>query len=206
MLTLNPPNYQFCPFDGTGLATRQEENEDRRYCPQCKWTYYPRMATSTGALILKEGKVLLVQRARDPYKGTWMMPSGFINYGEHPEEAVRREVEEETGYTVDQVSFYELQQAIDDPREPGHFYFVYNVTLTQEPPVDIPDKEENTAIEWFDINDLPEIGWQRHQKILTALAEDLEALSSPNYRKHIAKARVEKKTYTSKEVKKMLDL
>ena len=51
-------------------------------------------------MVSRGRQVLLVKRKREPFLGTWMMPSGFIEYGEHPEETVRREVREETGLTA----------------------------------------------------------------------------------------------------------
>jgi len=44
-----------------------------------------------------DGKVLLVKRKYPPFKDLWAFPGGFVNYGERTEEAVVREVFEETG-------------------------------------------------------------------------------------------------------------
>jgi hypothetical protein len=45
--------------------------------------------------------VLLVQRDKEPYKGRWCVPGGFVNYGEDPLDAVRREIAEETHLELD---------------------------------------------------------------------------------------------------------
>ncbi|HDM67194.1 MAG TPA: NUDIX hydrolase, partial [Thermoplasmatales archaeon] len=42
-------------------------------------------------------KILLIKRGRDPFKGRWALPGGFVEYGETTENAVVREVLEETG-------------------------------------------------------------------------------------------------------------
>lgn len=47
-----------------------------------------------------EGGVVLVRRAREPFRGMWALPGGFVDYGEPPERAVVREVKEETGLEV----------------------------------------------------------------------------------------------------------
>jgi 8-oxo-dGTP diphosphatase len=52
------------------------------------------------AIILKNGKVLMVKNSRGYMKGTWSIPGGFLTYDESPEEAVKREVKEETGYNI----------------------------------------------------------------------------------------------------------
>jgi len=108
MLKINPPNYQFCPFCGKKLKIKKEENKKRRFCPFCNWTYYPHVGGAVAAIIIKNKKVLLVKRKREPNKGTWMLPAGFIDFGEHPEETVKREIKEETGLKAKKFFFGKL--------------------------------------------------------------------------------------------------
>lgn len=51
-------------------------------------------------LILRDGRVLLVRRGKEPFLGFWSLPGGHVEPGETPEESVRREVREETGLDV----------------------------------------------------------------------------------------------------------
>jgi len=53
-----------------------------------------------GAVVIDDGRILLVQRSRDPGAGLWAVPGGKVNRGETMREAVRREVAEETGLDV----------------------------------------------------------------------------------------------------------
>ena len=55
---------------------------------------------SVGALVIKEGKILLVRRKHNPGKGKWTNPGGYIEQTEHIEKSVIREVLEETGVTT----------------------------------------------------------------------------------------------------------
>jgi 8-oxo-dGTP diphosphatase len=50
-----------------------------------------------GALVERDGALLLVERAQDPGKGTWSVPGGRVEGGERMEVAVVRELAEETG-------------------------------------------------------------------------------------------------------------
>jgi acetyl-CoA carboxylase carboxyl transferase subunit beta len=60
----------------------------------------PRLAV--GAVVLREdGAVLLVRRARPPSVGSWTLPGGKVEEGETPEDAIVREVLEETGLRVE---------------------------------------------------------------------------------------------------------
>jgi 8-oxo-dGTP diphosphatase len=53
-----------------------------------------------GAVVVRDGKVLLIKRGKEPLKGRWVIPGGTVELGEALEEAVVREVREETGLTV----------------------------------------------------------------------------------------------------------
>jgi 8-oxo-dGTP diphosphatase len=53
------------------------------------------------ALIVRDGKILLVRRAREPYKGMWSFPGGKLEPGEGVRDTVRREVREETGLEIE---------------------------------------------------------------------------------------------------------
>lgn len=54
-----------------------------------------------GAVILRDGKILLEKRRSDPGKGKWSIPGGLVELGERIEETVLREVLEETGLQVE---------------------------------------------------------------------------------------------------------
>lgn len=59
---------------------------------------YPRVGV--GAVVLHEGRVLLVRRGRPPAAGKWSLPGGLVELGETTEAALRREVAEECGLTI----------------------------------------------------------------------------------------------------------
>ena len=55
---------------------------------------------AVGAVVIEDGRLLLVERAHPPGEGLWAVPGGQVHPGETLVEAVRREVQEETGLEV----------------------------------------------------------------------------------------------------------
>ena len=53
-----------------------------------------------GAVVIHEGRVVLIRRGKDPLRGRWVIPGGTVEAGETLHEALVREVQEETGLTV----------------------------------------------------------------------------------------------------------
>ena len=64
-------------------------------------SYPDRPIASVGAVIIDDGRVLLVQRGQPPLKGQWSLPGGAVEVGETLSAAVHREVFEETGLVVE---------------------------------------------------------------------------------------------------------
>jgi len=63
---------------------------------------YPKQPIiGVGAVIIKDGKILLEKRKNEPGKGKWSIPGGLVELGENVEQTVMREVKEETGLEVE---------------------------------------------------------------------------------------------------------
>jgi len=78
-----------------------------------------------GALIFDGTKLLLVERGNEPLKGYWSLPGGIVETGEKLEEAVRREVREETGLEVEPFALFEVFERITpDAEGKTEYHFV----------------------------------------------------------------------------------
>jgi 8-oxo-dGTP diphosphatase len=77
-----------------------------------------------GAVVVKDGRVLLVQRGTEPLKGQWSLPGGLIEIGETLSAAVVREVLEETGLLVESVELVELLDRIHREGERVRYHYV----------------------------------------------------------------------------------
>ena len=59
-----------------------------------------RPSVGVGAVLIHEGRVLLIRRGKEPLRGRWVVPGGTVELGETLEQALVREIQEETGLLV----------------------------------------------------------------------------------------------------------
>ncbi len=109
----------FCLNCGTQLVSRMIEFREREVCPVCGWIHYLQLKASAGCCVEQDGKLLLVQRGLEPFKGTWHMPAGYIEVDELPSLAAERETLEESGLQVKVESLFGAYFYDDDPRGNG---------------------------------------------------------------------------------------
>jgi ADP-ribose pyrophosphatase YjhB (NUDIX family) len=73
---------------------------DRLCCEGCEFVFYLDPKLAAGVVAELNGRVLLLRRAIEPAYGAWVFPGGFVDRGEHPEQAAVREAREESGVEV----------------------------------------------------------------------------------------------------------
>jgi 8-oxo-dGTP diphosphatase len=77
-----------------------------------------------GGVVVRDGRVLLVRRGKEPLYGRWTVPGGTVELGETLEEAVVREMEEETGLRVEPVEVLTVFDRIEREGERVTYHYV----------------------------------------------------------------------------------
>ncbi len=158
--------YVYCPLCGARLERIDEDGHARMRCPACGFVHYRNPAPAAGVILLENGRVLLVKRRFDPYRGKWSIPSGFIEYDEDVHDTAVREIREETGLAVELDGLHAVESCFDDPRGMtllvlfrGH---VVGGRLTAG--------DDAAEVGFFSLGALPEIAFEAHRKVLGELA------------------------------------
>ncbi len=118
--------------------------------------------------------ILLIKRKYDPFKNSWAIPGGFVSEQESLEEAVKRELLEETGITVNYLEqLYSLGEPKRDPRQRiisiAYFALVKSSLFQQ-----LKASTDAEDAQWFSINKLPALAFD-HKKILQTAIERVRA-------------------------------
>ncbi len=141
------------------------------------YTYeYPRpMVTVDIAVFCKFGeeqKVLLIQRGKHPYEGSWALPGGFIEMEEKVVDSAYRELEEETCLTgVELEQFKTYGDPGRDPR--GRTISVVYFGFTSSDNADVIGADDAKNAEWFSLEELPLLAFD-HGKILADLINHVQ--------------------------------
>lgn len=143
-----------------------------------KYVYeWPRPMVTVDAVILsfvdKQQKVLLINRRKEPYKGMWALPGGFIELDEELEESATRELQEETG--LGNVSLRQLRAFGKIGRDPrGRQISIAFMGIVDRPQDKVKGGDDAREARWFDINKLPEQLAFDHNEIISVALDELK--------------------------------
>ncbi len=121
--------------------------------------------TTVDALIIRDGKIILIKRGTEPFLGAWALPGGFVDSGETAQDACVREAKEETGL---EVRVLELVGVFSEPlRDPerGTIAVAY---LCEAVGGEISGGDDAREAEWFSLRDLPELAFD-HKEIINTI-------------------------------------
>lgn len=139
--------WRFCPVCGEAI----DKVEDRVECRACGFVGYANAVPGAEAVCFDErGRVLLGRRAFDPGLGLWDLPGGFLHEDEHPVDALRREVREETALELESLEFLGFWLEPYDGRIV--LCLTWRARVTGEP----RPGDDLVELAWFEPGELPQ--------------------------------------------------
>lgn len=102
-----------------------------------------------GAVILHQGKILLVKRGAEPLKGHWSLPGGLVGLGESLLDAVQREVLEETGLDVEPVALIEIVERVHRQETRVQYHYVVADYLCRVRSGEVRAASDAADVCWF---------------------------------------------------------
>lgn len=126
---------------------------------------------SVTGVVIKDGKVLLARHTYGAGKGRLIVPGGYVDFGETPQDALIREYKEETGITVEPLNIIGIRFNMKD------WYVAFRARFVEGDAKS--DKNENSEVLWLDIDealsreDVPDLT----KKIISSAVSSDEGLS-----------------------------
>ncbi len=161
---------RYCSECGSKTETQVIGKRPLSVCPRCETIFFRDPKLVVTGLIERDGRVLLVQRDIEPGRGLWGLPGGFVDWDEHPERAVARECEEETGAIVVPQELLSIQHVVLGDH--GIVILAYRADLQGG---DLGARDEVQQIGWFAPDALPPLAFASHRKVLQDWRAEVQA-------------------------------
>ena len=136
------------------------------------FTYpYPRASVTVDAVVFRPVgsafEILLIQRANPPFEGSWALPGGFLDMHETLEEAVNRELKEETNLIGIHLKQLHTFSAVHrDPRGRTLTVVFWGIMMDNQTARAGDDAKH---LEWFDLHHLPELAFDHKEVVEMAI-------------------------------------
>lgn len=148
-------NYRYCPYCAAPLAVQERYGAQRPACPACGFTQFHDPKVAAVAQVTCGGRVLLVRRALNPGRGLWALPGGYVDAGELPEAALRRELREEVGLEVGGLHLLATFPLAGHPRGAQGFVLAYAAPLDSIALPALAAQDDVQEARWFAPDELP---------------------------------------------------
>ena len=145
------------------MESRHAFGQTRPVCPDCGHIHFDDPKVAAVAFVEKEKHVLLVRRNMNPGRGKWALPAGYVDFGEAPADAAKREVYEETNLEV------EITELIDvygtDGSHGASIVIIYKARVTNGK---ASAQDDADAVMWYSAREaLPDIAFESTRNMLT---------------------------------------
>lgn len=117
---------------------------------------------SVAAVVIDDGRVLLIQRGREPSKGKWSLPGGRLEMGEMLEAAVKREAREETGLEIETDGIAGVYDLIVRDGDEISFHYVIIDYYAHQVSGGLRAGDDAADVRWVPFADLPTLDLAEH--------------------------------------------
>ena len=158
----------YCPRCGSAITHEMRFGKVRPVCPQCGWIYFANPKVAAAVLVEQDGRVLLIRRANDPFRGLWTLPAGFVDAEEDPARAAERECLEETGLSVLVTAVMDVIAGLEHLRGANMIIFYRAEILSGQ----LTAQDDADQAAFFSLYDLPPLAFQATKRILERLRDE----------------------------------
>lgn len=152
-----PREFRYCSDCGAALVHRPlgEDPVRRPVCtgPECGHVTFLNPNPTAALMIESEGRLLLVKRGIEPFRGYWAIPGGFVEEWEHPAEAAVREAREETGLEIELTASLGIYMDVYATTGRTTLNVVYRARVVGGA---LQAGDDAAAVDWFRPAELPE--------------------------------------------------
>ena len=171
MESIEEKDYKFCLTCKNNLERKRIDGENLLSCPNCGFVFWNNPKPVVSCVIVQDNKVLMLQRAKEPLKGYWVLPGGFMKYEETPERALKRETMEEAGINIEIHNLVGVYRIDNDPRG-VHIDIIYSGTKNKG---NIILSDEDSKYTLFDPDKLPDKIAYKHREAIEDWAKKMES-------------------------------
>lgn len=155
-------NWNYCPICGEPLVLCPDGEKEQPRCHRCRRFYYRNPVPAVCCFITRDDGLLLAQRAVEPCVGEWTLPGGFVELGETTEEAIVREMREETTLEISRLHLVGVST------QQSRFYGAVTVLgyYVGEWKGEIRACSDVLNLKFFSRRDLPPLPFQAHRELV----------------------------------------
>jgi 8-oxo-dGTP diphosphatase len=155
--------YKYCSICGGRL---KKDKRGNLACIKCSFINFRNPRPTATGLIFYKNKILLTKRAKKPFKGWWDLPGGYVEHGETAEQALKREMKEETGLDIKIKNIFGTYLGIAS-FDADKYWILSIVFIAEAQKRELQANDDVLASRWFAKKEIPsKIAFDSNQKII----------------------------------------
>ncbi len=154
---------KYCPYCGGSLVTKFVDGRRRLICTRCNTVIYSNPVPVVANILVHKNKLLLVRRKKEPAKGAWNLPAGFLEVEEEPYMGALRELKEETGLTGEKIRLCTV--SYQKSRRYQSIVLLGYIVEKWHGKLSAGDDAEKAA--FFELDNLPTLPFKSHKTLIS---------------------------------------